>query len=76
MVCAHLVWSGPSRGWGGGGEPAALPAAVAMDPSAWLLHVCCDLACALLLWGQNGTELSRRTLGQGKDPGQPWKCHF
>lgn len=36
VVCAHLVWFGPSRGWRW--EPAAPPAAVAVDPCAWLLH--------------------------------------
>lgn len=46
VVCAHLVWSGPSRGRGRGvvGEvgsrrPPPPPAAVAVDPCAWLLHV-------------------------------------
>lgn len=68
LLLREMMWSVPiwaGLGQAGVGAGSQRPqVAVAVDPSAWLLHVFCDPACTLL-WGQNGTEPSRRTLGQG-----------
>lgn len=75
VVCAHLVWSGPSRGWRR--EPVAPRRLWPWTTVPGCCMICRDPPCALLLWGQNGTEPSRRTLGQGKEgSGQPGKCQL
>lgn len=66
MMWSVPFWSGLGRAGGGdgsrrppGGCGRGLPCLAAC------CMICCDLPCALL-WGQNGTEPSRRTLGQGR----------
>lgn len=61
VVCAHLVWSGPSRGGGGGGggggEPAAPPGGCGRGPLCLAAARAAEIRLALFFGV--GTERSR-----------------
>ena len=73
VVCAHLVWSGPSRGRGGGGRWGAggPPAAVAVDPCAWLLHVLLRSGLLSSL-GLERNGVVQKNSGAGRGGGGVW----